>query len=130
MRCVDRRHTFFPGVVLFAVLLLALRWAGPSDAQAEFLRGFADLPLMPGLAEQADAAVSFDSPYGRIAEAVAAGAVGREVVLGFYAETLPALGWRQTGPARFEREGEVLELRFANEDRRLVVRFSLAPPGR
>ncbi len=129
MRCVDRRHTFIPGVLLFAAVLLILRWAGPTAAQADFLRGFADLPLMPGLEEQADATVSFDSPYGRIAEAVAAGAVTRADVLAFYRETLPALGWRQTGDARFRREDEVLELRFAQEARRLVVRFSLAPPG-
>ena len=129
MRCVNRRHTVLPGVLLFAAMLLVLPWSGPTAAEADFFSGSADLPLMPGLEEQADAAVNFDSPYGRIADAVAAGAVARADVLAFYRETLPALGWRQTGDARFRRENEVLELRFAQEPLRLVVRFSLAPPG-
>lgn len=125
MRCVDRRHSFLPGVLLFLAVLLAVRWAA---AQADFLEGFSDLPLMPGLEEQQGAAVSFDTPYGRIVEGVATGSSTEAEVLAFYGETLPALGWQRTGDARFRRENEVLTLSFARDDGRLVVRFSLAPP--
>ena len=39
----------------------------------------------------------FDTPAGRIVEAVASGAVTRDEVLAFYAETLPQLGWDEGG---------------------------------
>ena len=39
--------------------------------RAEFVSGFEDLPLMPGLQEHDDTGVSFDTPGGRIIEAYA-----------------------------------------------------------
>ncbi|MEX2644244.1 MAG: hypothetical protein WD270_12365 [Acetobacterales bacterium] len=111
-----------------AAILLALLVAGHVSAQSDFLSGFGDLPLMPGLQEQQGASVSFDTPYGRIVEGVASGSTTTEEVLAFYDETLPALGWQRTGSERFRRDNEVLTLSFARDAGRLVVRFSLVPP--
>src|SRR3546814_8691143 len=72
--------------------------------------GVEDLPLMPGLAEIADAATVFDAPQGRIVESYAAGTVAAAEIRSFYAQTLPQLGWTavdagQAGPLEFRREG-------------------------
>lgn len=119
----------------------------PAAAPAEesvFLSVVEDVPLMPGLIEDEASAVVFDAAQGRIAETVAAGASagspGRAAVLAFYAETLPALGWRADGEARWVRAGEILSLEFedapiaaplgAKQDggaKGIAVRFSLSP---
>ena len=94
---------------------------------AEFLAGFADLPLMPGLQAVDEAGLVFDSPSGRIAEAYAAGAVSRQAVTEFYQSTLPALGWAEKSANRFEREGEELTIDFFEADAGITVRFTSAP---
>lgn len=93
----------------------------------KFLSTIEDLPLMPGLAEDDSRALVFEAPAGRIAEAFAAGEVGRDAVVGFYRETLPQLGWTAENDTRFVREGEVLSLAIENLGPRTTVRFSLAP---
>ena len=100
----------------------------PARTQAaEFLAGFADLPLMPGLQAVEEAGLVFDSPSGRIAEAYAAGTVSRRAVTEFYRSTLPALGWLQRTENRFEREGEELTIDFFEGDAGITVRFTTAP---
>lgn len=100
----------------------------PHRAQAaEFLAGFADLPLMPGLQAVDEAGLVFDSPSGRIAEAYATGSVNRQAVTDFYKSTLPALGWAERSANRFEREGEELMIDFFEGEAGITVRFTSAP---
>ena len=100
----------------------------PSLAENSFFVGLEDMPIMAGLAELADRAVSFDAPAGRIVELFAEGSVTREAVLEFYGRTLPQLGWQATNPSMFRREGETLRLEFpAPQSARLIVRFFLSP---
>jgi len=101
-------------------------WAATAQAQ-DFLVGLEDVPLMPGLAAVEDAGMVFDAPGGRIVESYATGALDRGEVIGFYAETLPALGWTALSEVRYLREGEVLVLDLFGPDRDLLVRFTLAP---
>ncbi len=125
------RFLALPVVLASAVLLAA---AAPA-ADDNFVTGIEDLPLMEGLAEDAGAGMVFDTPEGRIVEAVAGGEVSRDAVLRFYADTLPQLGWRQTGPAAFRREGEALTLEFPGSGEAsagsagTTVRFALTPAG-
>jgi hypothetical protein len=116
---------------LFAVLaVLALSGAGVAPARAQvqsYIAEVEDLPLMPGLAEVEGAGVVFDKPDGRIVEAFAQGEVSREAVLAFYRKTLPQLGWRAVGAARFRRENEALSLDFLDGGGALIVRFTLVP---
>src|SRR3546814_2101394 len=68
--------------------------------------GVEDLPLMPGLAEIADAATVLDAPQGRIVESYAPGTVAAAEFRSFYAQSLPQLGWTavdagQAGPLEF-----------------------------
>lgn len=110
-------------------LLVVPERASAGDA---FLVGLEDVPLMPGLVQLADQGSIFDAPAGRIAELYAAGQVARDDVRGFYAHTLPQLGWHADGVDRFVRDGEMLRLEFpaspkGSGARQLIVRFFLFP---
>ena len=116
---------------LAAYLAVAPLSPDPAAAQSGFVAEVADLPLMPGLSEVEGAGVVFDKPSGRIVEAYAQGAVTREAVLRFYRDTLPQLGWHETGAASFRREGERLALEFIESKEQgggpLTLRFVLKP---
>ena len=116
---------------LALVLLVVAAFAGVVPAEAEtsreFVEGFEDLPLMPGLANVPEAGVGFDKPAGRIVVAYARGAVRRGTVVEFYRQTLPQLGWAKRGPAEWLREGERLAIDFLGADGDLVVRYTLSP---
>lgn len=118
---------------LLAVLILI---AGPSRAAAEeqFIGAIDDLPLMAGLKVIDGGSMVFDSPAGRIVDVLSVGEVANEDVLRYYSKTLPQLGWRQTGPGQFSREGEMLRLEFSpaqgisgSTAALLNVRFMLSP---
>ncbi|TCS65120.1 hypothetical protein [Varunaivibrio sulfuroxidans] len=118
------------------ILLLVFTASAFAESGTVFVSGFDDLPLMNGLHEQADGAVTFDSPQGRIVETTLGGRVTRRAVLTFYDETLAQLGWRRVKAGRYVREGEELSLFFssaapegetAGSTDTLFVRFSLAP---
>jgi hypothetical protein len=123
--------------LLLAATVAALLIGGalttvPAQDATHFVSTIEDLPLMPGLTEDADAGVIFDSPAGRIVEAYAIGDVGEEQVLEFYAAALPQLGWRQDGVGVFVREREILKVEFLGPlqpGQPLTVRFALAPAG-
>ncbi|MCP5366293.1 MAG: hypothetical protein H6907_00215 [Hyphomicrobiales bacterium] len=132
VRILSPRPFRWPGLTVLLVpmlvLAVALGLAGGAAADgAGFVSGTEDLPLMPGLTEGGDGAMVFDSPTGRIVEVVATGAVTRQAVLDFYAETLPQLGWRAGAPGRFEREDEVLKLEISRAAGKTAVRFTLSP---
>lgn len=125
-----------PAIRFFALLGLAV-WAlaslphGASGATAPssptFLSNLDDIPLMPGLTERKDLAISFDKPEGRIVEAQAEGRLAADAVAKFYATTLPQLGWRDQGGSRFRRENEELRISLGKTDQTVVVRFALSP---
>ncbi len=121
-----------------AAFAAALGWAEAGAAErtagqgaAAFVGGIEDLPLMPGLEEDAAGRMVFDTAAGRIVEAYALGAVSPAEVLEFYAATLPQLGWRREGETAFRREDEILVLEFsggkAGPAPALTVRFALSP---
>lgn len=117
-------------VTVLAVGLAAACGAAAQDARVAFVSGIEDLPLMPGLAEIDETAMVFDTPGGRIIEALTSGPVSRDQVVRFYAATLPQLGWSADGETLFRREGETLELHFSDPPvvaGQLAVRFALAP---
>lgn len=121
--------------ILVAAAFVALLMGGapaivPAQDATRFVSTIEDLPLMPGLTEDMDAGVVFDSPAGRIVEAYALGDIGERQVLDFYATALPQLGWRQDGAGVFVREREILKVEFPGPmtpGQPLTVRFALAP---
>jgi hypothetical protein len=101
--------------------------AAAAWAEAAWLAGVEDLPLMPGLIERAEKSVVFDKPGGRIVEAEAIGRLERGAVEKFYAETLPALGWAPQGAGLYRRDEEVLRLDFGREGGATTIRFTINP---
>jgi len=111
-----------------AVMLLSLLLVAPAAAQGPvYLADVDDLPLAPGLAEDADARVAFDKPEGRIVQAVASGRADPTGVRAFYAETLPGLGWLPTGEHMWTRGRETLRMKLETKGGIIVVRFAIAP---
>ena len=130
MTSLSPRRSLFATVL--AVALAAACGAGARDAGIAFVSGIEDLPLMPGLVEVDETTMVFDTPGGRIVEALASGPVSYDQVVSFYAATLPQLGWSAAGGTRFRREGETLELHFSDTPvvaGHLTVRFALSPVG-
>ena len=121
---------------LLTALLLLVFAVGPQSAMAEdqFLSAIEDLPLMDGLNEVEGEGMAFDSSSGRIVEALTMGKVDKNDVIAFYSQTLPQLGWSETAPGQFSREGEILILEFppmlaisGASSAPLGVRFMLSP---
>lgn len=111
-----------------APLALGLGIAVPGPVAAEgFLSVYEDLPLAPGLVEDAGSGLSFDSPGGRIVEAYAKGGATVAEILKFYAATLPQLGWARETDTLYRRESEVLTLETKGQGRVLVVHFKISP---
>ena len=115
--------------VFLIISIIELPSTGQSQAPA-FLSVIDDLPLMPGLNEDMDMALSFDTANGRIAETTVSGLVQGSGVIDYYARTLPQLGWKLVSLDRYLREDEVLNIEIAksNDDKKpLVVHFRLSP---
>lgn len=111
-------------ILIAAALLLAVH---PTRAE-QFLAGFEDVPVMPGIEIVEGSGVAFDSPAGRIVQAYASGPVTREAVRAFYEASLPQLGWSRTGLLAFRREGESLTIELlGDEPGTVTVRFELDP---
>jgi hypothetical protein len=109
------------------VIVLLLLGAMPARAQ-QFVSGTEDVPLMKELAPVKGSDLVFDKPEGRIVEATARGKVTRDAVRGFYASTLPQLGWATAiSSDSWTRETETLHLDFSGHDGDLWVTFTLSP---
>jgi hypothetical protein len=106
---------------------LSLVFAAPAAAD-EFVPGFTDLPLMPGLTAVDPAPVIFDKPGGRIVETAARGA-SPSTVAEFYRATLPQLGWTPAPGGGYDalayrRDDEMLRIEMGRDG---IVRFLLSP---
>lgn len=132
MVCPIRIHRSFAGflaglILLFSVLMIPDGWA------QEYLAEIPDFPIMEGLTELAEARVVFDKPDGRIVTAALEGSVALANARNFYLTSLGELGWRLTQESgnsaiyRFEREQEILTLRFQAGPDYLTVEIALGP---
>ena len=66
-----------------------------------------DLPIMPALSVEPALGFAFDSPNGRIVMVFASSAAAAPDIMGFYNESLPAIGWAG-GDGSWRRGSEVL----------------------
>jgi hypothetical protein len=110
----------------FALLVATIGLGGAPAGAQQFVPGTEDVPLMKELAPVKGSDLVFDKPEGRIIEASARGKVTRAAVRGFYASTLPQLGWKAAGDS-WMRETETLHLDFSGNDGDLRVTFTLLP---
>ena len=113
----------------FFVLYISLLICLPGTAKAEaFFNTLYDVPVMPGLAEVPDMALSFDKPDGRIAQAGAvAQDLSAESIYSFYAQSLRQLGWQTSQKNVYVREGERLEISIRQNGQSSVIQFMLKP---
>jgi hypothetical protein len=112
---------------MLSLALLATIALGATSARAQqFVPGTEDVPLMRELAPVKGSDLVFDKPEGRIVEASARGKVTKAAVRGFYASTLPQLGWKPSGES-WTRDTETLRLDFSGHDGDLLVTFTLLP---
>ena len=124
---------------IFLSLIVVLTLCGlkaPVYAQNQFFESLYDVPIMEGLVEMPEMAMSFDKPAGRISEAGAiATGLNAPDIYTFYDKALPQMGWQKKGRGLYIREGDELTLTIAEEGQKnkenqidsLIVRFSLTP---
>lgn len=105
---------------LAGAVLFGLAAAGPVSAAqgARFSAYIEDLPIMPGLDENTDGYVVELFQGGRMAEARMAGTIDAQVIRGFYAATLPQLGWKPAGAEQYVYRRGRERLTFTVEPRR------------
>ncbi len=125
------RHTLIRTHLLALSLLVGVFASAPgARADGSFLSVIEDLPLMNALQENENAAVTFETANGRLAEAEARGPVTPDVARQFYADVLPQLGWNKVGDDLYARERERLRLTIESDgDNGAVVSFSVSPQG-
>jgi hypothetical protein len=114
-------------LLIAAIASAAGAFASVAVAGDVFLSRLEDMPLAPGLSEDAAAGLSFDSASGRIVEAYARGNLTEDQVLHFYRETLPQLGWTAENARQYRRGGERLRLELTRSGQALTVHYSLSP---
>ncbi len=105
-------HLLKPASVLVALIVLTITAPYNAFGEDKFLSAIDDFPLMMELDEITGGVMVFDSPSGRIVEALTMGKVTKEKVQQFYSATLPQLGWKETTPGEFSRDGEILKMEF------------------
>lgn len=108
------------------VFLTTVFFAQPTLAQA-FFNAVEDLPLAPGLVQEPDQGVFFDSPRGRIVTVVAYGGGDLTVYQDFYNKALPALGWERQAEGTYRRDNETLNIDLQVYDHRTEVRIQVVP---
>ncbi len=86
-----------------------------------------DLPIMPGMTEDSEAAIVFDKAEGRIIETRAIGAVPLHVIENFYVRALPALGWQRTQQGEYIRKDEKLAFTITKDQNASILIFSIQP---
>ena len=120
-------------VVTVAIIAMMIIARPVAAQELTFLSGIDDLPLMPGLQEQIDLTLVFDSAEGRYVEAYAEGDVTALAISQFYQQSLPQLGWMHDGLVTYQRDGEILVILSspspADSGSATTVRFALSPQG-
>lgn len=115
---------------LTALLLLSIpAFAGTAYSAVNTAYSFVieDLPLMNGMTELPEDAVTFDQPGGRILETTAVTAENPAAVRGFYAGALPSLGWQPQGATAFVRNNEKLQLDIDSKGGKTAAHFTITP---
>lgn len=111
------------------LLLCCLNITAVKAQETAFFETLYDIPIMSGLEEMSDMALSFDQPAGRISEAVAilVENIEETVILDFYSLSLEQMGWRKLSQGVFVREGEKLVISFEKSEASHLIRFLLQP---
>lgn len=118
------KHRLFP-----ALLAILLVFAPPTARADDYFAAIDDLPVAPGMTEDENASVVFDSPAGRIVTVVATGSALLSDLRTYYRSALPALGWEPQSADAYVREGATLTFTYSRDGDRLTMRIRLATSG-
>lgn len=118
--------------ICVAILLVVMGVGGVQAQDGQFFETLYDVPVMEGIEEIPEMALSFDKVGGRIAEA---GAIMSDLsdreVISFYNTSLAQMGWQRKqssyAPYIFTREGEKLSIFIDKSKASPVIRFLLQP---
>lgn len=99
-------------------------------ASEEFVQGSEDIPLLVGMEKITGESIGFDSDFGSIISSNYSTQSDLKKVKNFYSKTLPQLGWKlvasRENNSTFKRDKEKLEIEFAKEDGKNLVKFFLS----
>ncbi len=111
-------------ILLFGLLLMPIS----TQAQTVFFQTLYDVPVMNGLSELPEMALSYDKMEGRVASATAT-YESKDIseVYAFYNKVLPEFGWSRQAEGVYVREGEILTISRDWMDEGWLVTFSLNP---
>jgi hypothetical protein len=97
-------------------------------AETQFFESLYDVPIMPGLEELPEMAMSFDKPDGRISQAAAySDTLKEDDIAAFYKQSLPQMGWDQKSQGTYVRDGEELKISVEKTGASQLVKFQLKP---
>ena len=98
------------------------------SAEQYFFSVIEDLPVMPQLVEDTDAAMTFESSAGRVAEVEASGLASSDAINAYYKQSLPQLGWLPQANGSYRRGNELLAIEIkAGLGGAVKVLFHLGP---
>lgn len=99
-----------------------------ANAQTVFFQTLYDVPVMEGLSELPEMALSYDKADGRVASA-AATYESKEIsnVYTFYNKVLPEFGWMRQSEGVYARDGETLTITREWLGAGWLVTFALNP---
>lgn len=94
----------------------------------EFVQGSEDIPLLTNMKQATDDDIGFDSNSGSIINSSYETQVGFSEIKDFYANTLPAMGWKMIksddkNKIEFVRDKEKLEINFKEQKNNNLVSF-------
>jgi len=99
-------------------------------ASEEFAQGSEDVPLIIGMEKISEDSLGFDSSSGSIVSSTYTTKIKEKDVRDFYLKTLPPMGWKIVKNIQekivLKRDRENLEIEFAKENGKNVVRFFIS----
>lgn len=126
------RHIFLIICLMGVVIPVTSSFAQNEQKQAHFFESLYDVPVMKGLEEIPELALSFDKPDGRISQAGAyANDLKKDDILAFYDISLAQMGWKRAKEGIYTRNTEKLEVFIRKVQEKqgslLFVKFLLKP---
>lgn len=123
-----------PHMLMIVIVLMGCVFVQTPSYAEGFIATLYDVPLMNGMVEITEEGSVFDTPSGRIAEAItiARADMTKEQVLAFYQQSLPQMGWVQQKSYEYTREAQLLTINIEERTHQgqpidLYVYFTLLP---
>lgn len=102
---------------------------GTHASAQTFFQALPDVPLMSGLTEMNEGALSFDKPEGRIMQGAAfmGDSITADAVQTYYMRALPQFGWRKRDAFYYVRGEETLQIHMKESDAGRILEITISP---